>query len=42
MILSRRQSVERKACEGIVTLHALTLHALLKKTGGPKLFLHDH
>jgi len=46
MILSRRQSVERRSAErakieGVATLHSLTLHAPRKKSGGPKLFLLD-
>jgi len=36
-----RRSVGACGLEGVATLHALTLHALRKKSGGPKLFLHD-
>jgi len=38
---SERRSVGACGLEGVATLHALTLHALRKKSGGPKLFLHD-
>ncbi len=41
VILSWRQSVERAGLERVATLHALRLHAPRKKSGGPKLFLHD-
>jgi hypothetical protein len=36
-----RSTVEREQLEAFGTLHALTLHAPRKKSGGPKLFLYD-